>query len=346
MSQFYKKSFFFFLLWSSVCTSRSNLTVKDIQVGTELRKTRIVFVLSRPLSLYPISSENDSLLVKAPEDTFWKIPRHLKSNNGALIGYELKGFGIQKSCSLKLAPYTRLVGSFLKGNSYILDFITDDPPPPPPPPPAPLPELPPEEVAVTAPVIPEISVQAPTVNIQQTLSAPQNEINALTIVPKEDGTTWIIINSDKQEFFESQIMSEAKKLYLYLPKINWPSVQTQIINSGSISAYAVDESTAAASAIVMDLVGDADTVDLLSTPNLDGTYDFVLILANRKATEAEVKRLAERRVELKSRIGVNQSLSFKINPPQLIPSSEDIGSYIKENSYGGEERLFDPSELN
>lgn len=338
MSRFCKKFFFFFLLWVSVCIPRANLTVKDIQVGAELKKTRIVFVLSQPISLYPMLSENDSFLVKAPEDTFWKIPQQLQVNNGALIGYELKGFGKQRSCHLRLAPYTRLVGNFLKGKTYVLEFVTDDPPPPPLPEPLPEEELEEKETAST----PEISVQAPTVNIQQTLEVPKNEINALTIIPKEDGTTWIIVNSDKQEFFESQIVSEARKLYLYLPKINWPSVQTQVINSGSVLAYAVDESTPGASAVVMDLVESADIIDLLSTPNLDGTYDFVLILTNRKATDLEAKRLAEKRVELKGMNGINKSLSFTVNPPQAVSTPAEPAFYGEAMDQNREESLFDP----
>jgi hypothetical protein len=338
MGRFCKKFFFFFLLWASVCVPRANLTVKDIQIGTELKKTRLVFVLSHPISLYPMVSENDSFLVKAPEDTFWKIPKHLQLNKGAVIDYEVKGLGEQRGCYLRLAPYTRLVGNFLKGKTYILEFVTEEPPPPP------LPEPLPEEIE-EAPAVPEISVQAPTVNIQQTLEVPKNEINALTIVPKEDGTTWIIVNSDKQEFFESQIVPETRKLYLYLPKINWPSVQTQVINSGSVLAYAVDESTPGASAVVMDLSGDADIIDLLSTPNLDGTCDFVLILTNRKATDLEMKRLAEKRVELKGMNGANKSLSFTLNPPQTVSMPAEAPSYGQEMIQNREESLFDPQEF-
>lgn len=313
MIQFGKKSFFFFLLWTSICLPRANLTVKDIQVGTEIKNTRVVFVLSHPVSLYVTSAEDGSLLVKAPEDTFWKIPPQTSVKRGALIKYELRGFGPQRACHLVVEPYTRLVGGFLRGKTYILDLITEDPP---------LPEPEPQPIEEEE-ALPEVPPAPTTVNLQQTLELPQNEINALTIIPKEDGTTWIIINSDKKDFFESQIVPETRKLYLYLPKINWPSMQTQVINSGGVQSYAVDESTPGASAIIMDLAENTDIIDLVSTSNLDGTYDFILILTNRKATEAETKKLAEKKLELKSGMGGNKSLSFKINSPQLVAGGED-----------------------
>ncbi|HCI48738.1 MAG: hypothetical protein A2977_01915 [Alphaproteobacteria bacterium RIFCSPLOWO2_01_FULL_45_8] len=338
MIQFCKKSFLFFLLWASVCVPRANLTVKDIQVGTEIKKTRIVFVLSHPISLYVESSEDGSLLVKAPEDTFWKIPEQKQAKQGALIQYDLMGFGSRRACHLILEPYTRLVGSFLRGKTYILDLITDDPP---------LPEPEPEEQESELNALPPEPPQPTTVNIQQTLELPKNEINALIITPKEDGTTWILINSDKQDFFESQIVPETRKLYLYLPKINWPSMQTEVIDSGSVQSYAVDESVPGSSTIMMDLKENTDTIDLVSTPNLDGTYDFVLILANRKATDAETKKLAEKRVELKSVVGASKAMSFKINSPQLVPEVGEIMAVDQPSAGGGntEDLLFDPAEF-
>jgi hypothetical protein len=323
MNQCYKQIFFFFLLGIGICFSRANPTIKDIQVGTEIKKTRVVFVLNRPVPLYIESPEDGSLLVRAPEDTFWKIPDQMKIGRGAISGYELVGFGVRRTCRLVLEPYTRLVGSFLRKNTYIVDLITDDPPLPDPEPEA---ETEEEEVETLAEPPPP-----PTVNIQQTLEFPKNEINALTIIPKEDNTTWIIINSDKQDFFESQIIPETKKLHLYLPKINWPSMKTQVLNSGGVEAYTVDESSPSTSTVIMDLKEESALIDIFSTPNLDGTYDFILILANRRATENEIKKLAEKRVELKGIIGSNKAISFKINPPQIV-SDQNLGGVTEEAS--------------
>lgn len=344
-----KKTFLFFILGVSTCFPRSNLTIRDIQVGAELNKTRISFLLSRPASLYVEPSEEDSVWVKTPEDTFWKIPVQQEVGRGALMSYKLEKVKGQRMCRLQLGPYTRVVGSFLRGNTYILDLITEEPPIP-----EPQPEI---EEEIEEEQVPEPALP-PTVNIQQTFELPQNEINSLTITPKEDGTTWIIINSDKEEFFDSQIIPSTHKLYLYLPKINWPSLQTEILTSGNVVSYTVDESNPTASAVIMDLKQTTDLVDLLSSPNLDGTYDFILVLADRQATEIETKNLAEKRVELKSKIGSGKALSFKVNPPELVSEPVALSAEMppielekrdKKRTFDKKEEedpLFDSSDLN
>ena len=305
-----KKTLLFFLLGANICFARSNLTIKDIQVGVEVNKTRISFLLSRPASLYVETGEDGAIWIRTPEDTFWKVPEQQEVGQGGLMGYKLRKIKGQKACLLQVMPYTRVVGHFLRGNNYALDLLTEEPP-------LPEPEAEPELEEEAVEEAPEPVLPAP-VTIQQTLELPKNEINALTITPKEDGTTWIVVNSDKEEFFDSQIAPSGRKLYLYLPKINWPSLQTEVLTSGNVMSYTVDESNPGASAVVMDLQENTGLVDLLSTPNLDGTYDFVLILANRQATDLEIKNLAEKRIELKGKIGGNKSLSFKFNPPQFF----------------------------
>ena len=74
-------------------SARSNLVVKDIRVGFENNKTRIVFELSKPVSLF-VQEDNkqDKLVVFAPEDTFWKIPNSRKLSQGAFQKYVLNSF--------------------------------------------------------------------------------------------------------------------------------------------------------------------------------------------------------------------------------------------------------------
>ncbi|MDC0349080.1 hypothetical protein OAN21_01590 [Alphaproteobacteria bacterium] len=315
--------------------------IQDIRVGTEIKKTRVEFVLSHPVPLYVRNQGEAITLVEAPEDTFWKIPNQKRVNRGAISKYELIDFEGRRSCRIMLEPYTSVVGSFLRKNSYILDLeIKETPPPPPPLPPEPAPEPPPP----------------PSVNIKQTLETTKNEINSLVIIPKEDGTTWVIVNSDKRDFFEYQIMPDAQKLNLYLPKINWPSLETQVLNSGSVESYSVDESNPDSSVVMMALKKSSDIIDLFSTPNLDGTYDFVLILANRKASAEETKWLAEKRMQIKSIVSSKKEVSFKISPPDATfgPSLSQVkgfvesdsgtleGQNIKKKKPHQEDPLFDP----
>lgn len=317
MIQFLKIFSFFLLIAVNTSFSRSNLSITDVQVGSELNKSRLSFQLTQPVSLYVQSDDAGFITVRAPEDTFWKIPSRMIIKRGALIQYNLTADKGKKSCIVQLSPYSRVVGSFLRGKNFIIDIITEEPP---------VIETDGDDEAVemenALELMPEpLPAPPPTVNIQQTVSVPQHEINSLTIVPNEDGSTWIIVNSDKSEFFDSQIDIDTKKLNLYLPKINWPSIKTESLSSGHVLSYRVDESNPASSTVVFDLMDNTHLVDFISSPNLDGTYDFILVLAPRPATAAENKKLAEKRMELKSRLVGNQNLNFKINPPQMVMDS-------------------------
>ncbi|UNM06499.1 MAG: hypothetical protein H6925_02085 [Holosporaceae bacterium] len=99
-----------------------------------------------------------------------------------------------------------------------------------------------------------------------------------------------------------------------------------------------------------------DVVDLFSAPNLDGTFDFVVILANRRATPNEVRRIAERRIYMKKNMRPSsESFKFKLPvgyygekkeedmpPSKNIPFSETNSPAPVAQDKPIEEPLFDP----
>ncbi|MFN7662637.1 MAG: hypothetical protein ACK5PQ_02805 [Alphaproteobacteria bacterium] len=352
MIQFLKIFGFFLLIGFNTSFARSNLSITDVQVGSELNKSRLSFQLTQPVSLYVQSDDAGFITVSGPEDTFWNIPARMIIKRGALIQYNLTNDRGKKYCIVQLSPYSRVVGSFLRGKSFIIDIITEEPPVIEPEVDDEAMEMDNDPELIPAPLPPP----PPIVNIQQTVSVPQNEINSLTIVPNEDGSTWIIVNADKAEFFDSQMDVDTKKLNLYLPKINWPSVKTESLSSGHVISYRVDESNAASSIVVFDLMDNTHLVDFISSPNLDGTYDFILVLVPRPATPGEIKKLSEKRMELKSRLAGNQNLNFTISPPQMVvdgPNEEPMMSSLENvttptTSFSPQEEvdpLFDPLDF-
>ena len=250
--------------------SNSNLTISDISAGTEIDKTRLAFQMSYPATLYVEDRGEGVFLVSGPEDTYWQLPAQKDLKSGPLESYEIVDMDRGKGCLLRFNPYTRLMGSFMRGNTYILDLETKEPPPPPPPPPAE------EEKPLD---LPDPAPTVPNVTLNQEMVVKTNEINSISVLPKNDGSTWVIINADKEEFFEFQLAELSKEFHVYLPKINWPTLKTEILNSGLITSYSVDESSDRMSTIRMQLREEKayDVVDLFSAPNLDGTYDFVII---------------------------------------------------------------------
>lgn len=333
-----------------ICAN-SNLTITDIRVGTEIDKTRVSFEMSYPVSLYIEDRGDGVFLVSGPEDTYWRVPPQKTVEKGPLKSYEIVNLDRGKGCLLRFNPYTRLVGSFGRENNYFLDLETKEPPPPPPPP-APV-------VAEEEPLnLPEPQPVAPTVTLNQEMVVKSNEINSIAVLPKQDGSTWIIINSDKEEFFEYQLVDFTREFHVYLPKINWPTLKTEVLNSGIVRSYSVDESSDKMSAIRMQLRPEeaVDVIDLFSASNLDGTFDFVIILASRRATPTEVQRIVERRIYMKKNMRPSsESFEFKLPiayygekkeegmpPPKSIPFPEMNSPMPAPQDRPLEEPLFDP----
>lgn len=306
-------------------SANSNLIITDIRVGTEIDKTRVVFEMSFPVSLYVQDRGDGQFLVTGPEDTFWQVPEQKQIDKGPLKSYEIVKMDVGKGCLLQFDKYTHLMGSFGRGQSYFLDLETRKPPPPPPPPKE---ESPPE-----APLnLPDPKPTVPIVMLNQKVDVKPNEINSLSVLPKEDGTTWIIINADRPEFYEYQLIRSTNELHLYLPKINWPNLNTEIVKSGVVMSYSVDETLAGVSSVVMQLNPGAtvDVIDLFSAPNLDGTHDFVLILDGRMASSDEVARIAARRMHLKQG-AKSSSESFEFRPPMAFYGEKaPEGPYLPE----------------
>lgn len=331
--------------------ANSNLTITDIRVGTEIDKTRVSFEMSYPVSLYVEDRGDGVFLVSGPEDTYWRVPPQKKVEKGPLKSYEIVSLDRGKGCLLRFNPHTRLMGSFGRQNNYFLDLETKEPPPPQPLPPPVVEEEEPLDLPAPKPV-------APTVTLNQEMVVKSNEINSIAVLPKQDGATWIIINSDREEFFEFQLVDFTQEFHVYLPKINWPTLKTEVLNSGIVRSYSVDESSDKMSAIRMQLRPSqaVDVVDLFSAPNLDGTFDFVVILANRRATPNEVRRIAERRIYMKKNMRPSsESFKFKLPvgyygekkeedmpPSKNIPFSETNSPAPVAQDKPIEEPLFDP----
>ena len=330
---------FFFLFSISTLSANSNLEIRDIRVGTELNKTRVEIEMSYPVSLYIEDRGAGAFLISGPEDTFWNVPSKKMIDKGPLKSYEVIEMDWGKGCLLQFNPYTQLKGSFGRGDNYILDLETNIPPPPPP-----VPE--PEEIEEKPLDLPDPKPLLPKVTLNQTVNVVMNQINSLSVLPKEDGTTWIIINSDKAEFFEFQHLKSDYELQIYLPKINWPKMNTEVIDSGLVTSYAVDEASEKMSAVSMRLPKDkmAEVVDLFSAPNLDRTNDFVIVLASRVATSDENRRIAEKRMYLKKNLHVSAG-SFDFRPPQARYSEEieDEGPYLPEG-YSAKDAALPPQE--
>lgn len=333
------------LLMTSLSSANSNLTITDIRVGTEIDKTRVVFEMSFPVSLHVQDRGDGQFLVTGPEDTFWQVPEKKEVEKGPLQSYEIVQMDAGKGCLLQFDKHTHLMGSFGRGQSYFLDLETREPPPPPPPPK--------EELASEEPLnLPDPKPTVPVVMLKQKVDVKPNEINSLSVLPKEDGTTWIIINADRPEFYDYQLMRNTNELHLYLPKINWPNLNTEILRSGVVTSYSVDETLAGVSSVMMQLkpAGTVDVVDVFSAPNLDGTHDFVLILDGRMASSDEVARIAARRMHLKQGTK-SSSESFKFRPPmafygEKVPEGPYLPEGISEPSLTTEKArpdpLFDP----
>ncbi len=294
-------SFLFIGLAVANADVRSNLTVRDVQVGFIQNKTKIVFELSKSMPLTVTEDvDNNTLTVGGPEDTFWQIPESRTTSYGGFQKYVIKknseGW---RQCVVSLAPNTRVVGKALvkkpKGSRFTIDLLTEAPAPPPPPPVEP--EMPAEVPQ------PMVEPQPPVVQITQQINTElhRNKVKQIKVVPKEEGTTWLVIRSEKEEYFDFQSISSDQLLLVYLPKTNWPVMPTRDLGDYNIATYRLDETNPNYSILQIKTTNNCSAVDQFMSPNSDGTNNFVLVLANRPATSIETQRLIEKKLEAQAK---------------------------------------------
>ncbi len=324
--------------------ARSNLTVQDIQVGFVENKTKIEFELSKPMPLtVKENSTINQIIIGGPEDTFWQIPGSRVSAYGGFKKYTIKknkeGW---RQCVISLQPNTRVVGKNLikksKSTRFVIDLITENPTPPP----APEPEeaAPLEEPRI---IVPEPAPQ-PLVQIKQEINTAihANKIKQIKVIPKEGGTTWLVIRSEKEEYFDFQSIPSDQLLLVYLPKTNWPPMPNRDLGDYNIASYRLDETNPNFSILHIKTTKECSAVDQFMSPNADGTNNFVLVLADRAATPIETQRLIEKKMEAQARFLDRSKYSVEavVGKPQITEStmapqepSEEVVSDI-ENQAG------------
>jgi hypothetical protein len=304
---------------------RSNLTVQDVQVGFVENKTKIEFELSKPMPLtVKEDADNNQIVVGGPEDTFWQIPGARVSTYGGFTQYRIKknkeGW---RQCIISLKPNTRVVGKNLvkksKSNRFIIELITEELPPPPAPEPQ---EVPPLEEAPA--VIPEPSSQT-LVQIKQEINTAlhANKIKQIKVIPKEGGTTWLVIRSEKEEYFDFQSIPSDQLLLVYLPKTNWPPMPNRDLGDYNIASYRLDETNPNFSILHIKTTKECSAIDQFTSPNSDGTNNFVLVLADRAATPIEMQRLIEKKMEAQARYLDQSKYSVEavVGTPQVTEST-------------------------
>lgn len=303
--------------------ARSNLTVQDIQVGFVQNKTKIEFELSKPMPLtVKEDAENNQIIVGGPEDTFWQIPGSRVSAYGGFTQYKIKknneGW---RQCVISLKPNTRVVGKSLvkksKSSRFIIDLITEEPPPVPEPQEAPAREEPPIVIQEPAP--------QPLVQIKQEINTAvhANKIKQIKVIPKESGTTWLVIKAEKEEYFDFQSIPSDQLLLVYLPKTNWPPMPNRDLGDYNIASYRLDETNPNFSILHIKTTKECSVIDQFMSPNSDGTNSCVLVLADRAATPIEMQRLIEKKMEAQARYLDRSKYSVEavVGTPQVTEST-------------------------
>jgi hypothetical protein len=329
--------------------ARSNLTIQDIQVGFVENKTKIEFDLSKPMPLtVKEDNENNQIIVGGPEDTFWQIPGSRISTYGGFKQYKIKknkeGW---RQCIISLQPNTRVVGKNLvkksKTNLFVIDLVTEEPAPPP----APEPQEDPPMAMEEAPVIVPEPAPQPLVQIKQEINTAvhTNKIKQIKVIPKEGGATWLVIRSEKEEYFDFQSIPSDQLLLVYLPKTNWPPMPNRDLGDYNIASYRLDETNPNFSILHIKTTKECSAIDQFMSPNADGTNNFVLVLADRAATPIETQRLIEKKMEAQTRFLDRSKYSVEavVGKPQITESrvtpqepAEEVVSDIENQAGPGD----------
>ncbi len=321
----------------SVLSQSSNLMINRLQVTAEGNSTRISLSLSQPSNLYVKEDKQHRLLkIEAPEDTVWNIPSESKQALGDVEKYALftNGEGIQV-CMVSLHPRSVLESKGLKkskkGYSYEIRLIRQEPekpvlpPPPPPAPPTPV-------------------VVQPLIEITQSIDPDEakTKVKLVELSQKGPNTCWLTIRSNTRQYFDFQSIPEEKNILVYLPKTDWSKTPLKNQQVPLIPSLTIDDDSANQSQIVLTAPRVIDVVDQFISPNQDGTFDFSLVIAPRKASAIEVQRLIQKKMEFKEQ---EQSKPSNVIQTSLTPPEVQISALPDQNLETREDEQLIPGNL-
>ncbi|MEI8321016.1 MAG: hypothetical protein WCG05_03285 [Alphaproteobacteria bacterium] len=284
------------LVWGNASCAKRNLVISDIQLGYEENRTRIALTLSQPINLYVrVEANSGDILIEAPEDTVWDIPFYVNEAQGNFQSYTLNSITESpRLLRLSFSPGTSVAGYSLEPTpvgqyQFLIDIVTEEPAPEPEPEPEmPMPEPAPVQIMAPAPTI----VVNPMVEIP---TPPANKITAVKVVEQKDETTWVSITSTAREYFNFDSLPHEKKILIYVPKTNWVDVDTHLKSSPLVRTYRVQDTDPNFSVVSIETYRENAVIDEFMSPNSDGSNDFVLVIADRLATDEEKGRLKQKK---------------------------------------------------
>lgn len=303
------------MILGNTASGRDNLVVKDIRVGSQGDHTRLALILSQSSKLYiKHDAEHQLLKIEAPEDTLWRIPAHSQQSSGLFEKYTLltnnDGIGV---CLVSLRPHTLISDKGLKktshGYEYFIDVVEKAPAPPPPPPPA------------------TVTIQ-PVIEIKQTIDTEttKNMIQKVDVVRRNPTTTWLVIRSTQKAFFDFQNIAKEGSLLVYLPKTDWSQIKLVNQAKSMITNVVVDDDNPKQSTIMLMSSGVKDVIDQFISPNQDGSFDCVLVIASRMASPIETHRLLQKKVEAQQYITPPKMLDATVTAPEVSVKTDGAES--------------------